>query len=459
MLHRFTDFIKSESLFGNSDRILVAVSGGVDSVALCCLMHDAGFQFAIAHCNFSLRGSESDEDEAFVKKLGETYKVPYFAVRFNTRQVAREEGISIQMAARKLRYEWFEEVRISAGYNFIATAHQLDDQAETFFINLLRGTGLAGLHGIFPKQGNIIRPLLFATRDEILGFALARKLAWRDDSSNLSTKYLRNRLRLEVLPSIRKMDNQFARNLDSTIRRLRGTESIYRQKIDEGKSDLIEHTASGDRILISYLMEFIPVETWLFEILRQYGFSETVTREIAFSLGGTESKVFYSLSHRLLRDRDYLVIEKIDEITGSDDNEYLVYDTGHSIVSTAPASITFYIREAEGFHMPEKPGVACFDCDKLRFPLVLRHWREGDRMVPLGMKGSKKLSDLFTDLKLSHSEKRNTWILCSGKDIVWIAGLRTDGRFKITNRTKNILIAEVAENQSEPESSTCWLFS
>ncbi len=459
MIRRFQQFIKSESLFGLKDPILLAVSGGVDSVVLCRLMSDTGYKFGIAHCNFSLRDAESDDDERFVAGLAESYKVPFFTTRFDTGQAARDQGLSIQMAARNLRYSWFEKVCTENGYRYVATAHHLNDQAETFFINLLRGTGIAGLHGILPLQEKVVRPLLFATRDEIMQFAVRNNLEWREDSSNLSTKYLRNQLRHEVLPSIEKIDADFARNLDSTIRRLRGTEAIYRQKIEEGRSDLLEHTDNCDRILVSYLLEFEPVETWLFEILRQYGFSEAVTREIALSIEGTESKVFYSLSHRVLRDRDYLLIENIEKNPEHLDSEYLVYDTGHGIISTAPAPFTFRKVSADGFKIPEKQNIACFDYNRLRFPLVLRHWREGDRMVPLGMKGSKKLSDLFIDQKLSQAEKKSIWLLASGEDIVWVAGLRIDGRFRITGHTKDILIAEMIEPETEQPVPSCWLFS
>jgi len=459
MIRRFQQFIKSESLFSHSDRILLAVSGGVDSVVLCRLMSEAGYKFGIAHCNFSLRDAESDDDEKFVAALAESCKVPFFTTRFDTPQFARDQGLSIQMAARSLRYSWFEQVCTEKGYRCVATAHHLNDQAETFFINLLRGTGIAGLHGILPLQGKVVRPMLFATRDEIMDFAVKNNLEWREDSSNMSTKYLRNQLRHEVLPSFEKIDRDFARNLDSTIRRLRGTEAVYRQKIEEGRSDLLEHTDNCDRILISYLLEFEPVETWLFEILRQFGFSEAVTREIALSLEGTESKVFYSLSHRLLRDRDYLVIENNDKHPEPAGSEYLVYDTGHSIISTAPAPITFTKVPANRFKIPDKQTIACFDYNKLRFPLVLRHWREGDRMVPLGMKGSKKLSDLFIDQKLSQAEKKSIWLLASGEDIVWVAGLRIDGRFRITGHTRDILMAEITVPEPEQAGSLCWLFS
>lgn len=459
MIRQFRQFIKSESLFSAGDRILVAVSGGVDSVVLCRLMSDAGYMFGIAHCNFSLRDNESDEDEKFVASLAAHYKVPFFATRFDTQITAREQGLSVQMAARSLRYAWFDQVCTEHGYRCVATAHHLSDQAETFFINLLRGTGIAGLHGILPLQGKVVRPLLFATRSEIMEFARSEKLEWREDSSNINTKYLRNQLRHEVLPAIERIDSDFARNLESTIRRLRGTEAIYRQKIEEGRNDLLEHTENGDRILISYLLEFEPVETWLFEILRQYDFSEAVTREIALSLDGTERKVFYSLSHRVLRDRDYLLIEKNEGTSSLSDAEYLVYKAGDSIVSAAPVQITFRCVDADGFRLPEKQNIACFDHDKLRFPLVLRHWRKGDRMVPLGMKGSKKLSDIFIDQKLSQAEKKSMWLLCSGKDIIWLAGMRIDARFRITGNTKNILVAEIMEPEPGQVESSCWLFS
>jgi tRNA(Ile)-lysidine synthase len=458
MLRRFKQFVTSRALFSAGDRILIAVSGGVDSVVLCRLMHDAEYEFGIAHCNFMLRGKESDADEEFVESLAARFNVPFFVKHFETKKIAREQGLSVQMAARKLRYDWFEELRQNEGFRFVATAHHLNDQAETFFINLLRGTGLAGLHGILPLQGNLIRPLLFATRDEISEFAHFQHLEWREDSSNANTKYLRNQIRLELMPVLEKLDPGFVTNLEGTIQRLRGIESVYKQKIEEGRLDLVEHNNVTDRILINYLEEFEPIETWLFELLRPYGFSESVTREIAQSLEGTESKVFYSLSHRVVRDRDYLVIEDLEKIPESTDCEFLVHNTVNGIETSAPVPITFRCEKAQGFVLPDKQSTGCFDFDKLQFPLILRHWREGDWMVPLGMKGRKKLSDIFIDQKLTQSEKTNIWILCSGNDIVWLSGLRTDSRFSITTRTKNILLAEMIEPADASGNSSCWLF-
>ena len=443
MFKRFLHFIEAESLFNAKDNILLAVSGGIDSMVLCRLMFEAGFKFGIAHCNFNLRGDESDADEKFVETAAAGYKVPFFAIRFDTKQVAHSQGISIQMAARDLRYAWFEEICREKGYDYIATAHHLNDQAETFFINLVRGTGIAGLHGILPLQGRTVRPLLFATRGEILDFAHSQNIVWREDSSNASTKYLRNQVRWELLPVFEKLNPGFVQNLDDTIRRLRGSESVYKQKLAEGISSLVEHEKDRDRIPIGSLRKLEPAETWLFEALRPYGFSETITKEIARSLGGTERKAFFSPVYRLTVERDFLVIEETAKIADMGDIEFPVEQHGNEFISTAPVPVDFTCAKAEGFKLPHDKEIACFDYDRLEFPLTLRHWREGDRMVPFGMKGTKKLSDLFIDMKLPQSDKSKRWLLCSGSNIIWVLGVRTDDRFKITKRTQNIFIAVI----------------
>lgn len=443
MFKRFLQFIEAESLFTAKDNILLAVSGGIDSMVLCRLMYEAGFKFGIAHCNFNLRGDESDADEKFVEAAAASYKVPFFVIRFDTKQVSRSQGISIQMAARDLRYAWFQEICREKGYDYVATAHHLNDQAETFFINLVRGTGIAGLHGILPVQGTTVRPLLFVTREEILDFAHSQNIAWREDSSNASTKYLRNQVRWELLPVFEKLSPGFVQNLDNTIRRLRGSESVYKLKLAEGISSLVEHEKDCDRIRIGSLLKLEPSETWLFEALRPYGFSETVTGEIVRSLGGTERKAFFSPAYRLTVERDFLVIEETAKIAGIADIEFPVEHHGDDFISPAPAPVTFACVKAEGFELPHDNEIACFDYDRLEFPLTLRHWREGDRMVPFGMKGTKKLSDLFIDMKLPQTDKSKRWLLCSGNNIIWVLGVRTDDRFKITKRTQNILIAAI----------------
>ena len=272
MLQGFKVYISSTELFGQSDRILLAVSGGVDSVVMVQMFRDAGFEFGIAHVNFGLRGEESDGDEVFVKNLAGQFGVPIFVKHFDTKKYADDRKISIQMAARDLRYAWFDEVVTDNGYSFVATAHHLDDQAETFFINLLRGTGISGMHGILPKQGKIIRPLMFTTREKIIQFAKELDLEWREDRSNKSRKYLRNKLRLDVLAELYKINPLFSYKLNESISHLRDVETIYNYHIAGVTADLVQHTANGVMISIDWIYEYQPHNTYLFELLKPYGF-------------------------------------------------------------------------------------------------------------------------------------------------------------------------------------------
>lgn len=454
MLQKFKTFIRQNQLFQPENQVLVAVSGGVDSVVMCELMRLAGYHYSIAHCNFSLRGKESDADEAFVKQLALAMDVPIHVKSFSTLEYAKEKGLSVQMAARELRFQWFDELMDSFGYKCVANAHHLDDQAETFFINLLRGTGLSGLHGILPKQGRVIRPMLFTTRDEILEFAFVNGLQWREDSSNRSTKYLRNRLRHELMPVLKNIDPSFSRNLGNTVRILRETEAIYRQKIDEGKADLIETNTNDVRILISWLEEFTPMETWLFELLRPYNFSFRVVEEIVESMSiPISGKIFFSPTHRLIRDREYLIIESFEQLESKTDEPILAFDPLLTVQPQLPVPVSFRVERNIDFVIPEGPHIACFDYDKLQYPLQMRHWQAGDIFHPFGSKGRKKLSDYFVDNKLSIDEKERLYLLTSGADIIWITGMRSDHRYRLTRSTKKVLVAELA---LPPEKPTCF---
>ena len=454
MLQKFRTFIQRNQLFRQDHIILLAVSGGVDSVVMCELMRQAKYKFAIAHCNFCLRAEESDTDQSFVEHLALAMDVQLHTKRFDTASYAKEHGISVQMAARELRYAWFEELMDLNGYKYVANAHHLDDQAETFFINLLRGTGLSGLHGIMPKQGRVIRPLLFATRDEIVEFAFVEGLNWREDSSNRSKKYLRNRLRHELMPVLHELDPNFSRSLNNTIRIIRETETIYRQKIDEGKADLIETNPNDVRILISWLEEFSPMETWLFELLRPYNFSYSVVEEIVNSLSSISGKIFFSPTHRLIRDRDYLIIESFIQIDQKSINPILAFDPLLQSQPQLPIPLSFSVERAKDFNIPEGAEIGCFDYDQLEYPLYLRHWEKGDYFFPLGSKGKKKLSDFFVDNKMSIDEKERIWLLTSGNNIIWVTGKRIANRFRLTSTTKKVLVATL---ELPPEPKSCFL--
>lgn len=441
MLERFLQFINEQKLITATRPVLLAVSGGVDSVVMCRLFKDAGVHFGIAHCNFQLRGDESDEDERFVKELAADYNSPFYVKYFDTQRVAHEEGVSVQMAARRLRYEWFEEVRHSDNYSGVATAHHRSDEVETFFINLLRGTGLAGLKGIQPKQGNIIRPLLFAFREEIESFARENDLQWREDSSNFSDKYLRNRIRQTIIPAFREISPAFESTLAADIRKLKDAYSIVEQHINEKRRQLVKEQGGDALISIEGLKQLQPLGIYLYELLRPYHFREAVVSEIAAALDATPGKLFYSPTHRLLKDREHLIIFPIDKKAAE---EILITSATREIES--PLQMQFAtVKREEIASLSTPASVAYLDKSRLRFPLVLRKWRHGDSFVPLGMNTRKKLSDFFIDSKLSLARKERVWVLVSGGEIAWIAGHRIDDRYKVTDATTEVLICKLAD--------------
>lgn len=455
MIKGFKAYIKTEKLFDSGDKILLAVSGGVDSVAMVYLFRKAGYQFAIAHSNFALRGRESDADEAFVQRLAATIEVPFYSRRFDTTAYAAQKKVSIQMAARELRYTWFDELLDIHGYAYVATAHHLDDQAETFFINLIRGTGISGLHGILPKQGRVVRPMLFTTRDRILKCAVKEKLQWREDRSNSSRKYLRNKLRLDVLPEIIKIKQNFSFALNDTIKRLREAEQIYNSHLAEVSADLIQHTPEGDLISIDWLYEYVPHHTYLFELLKPYNFAFPVVEQIVHSLDTFSGKVFYSPTHRLLRDRENFIIQPLAELLKTEVAEGpFVIDRNVTNVDLPVKLILNETSDIAGLTLG-RSDVACFDAQKLTFPLTLRRWQKGDWFIPFGNKGKKKLSDFFIDQKLSLAEKNQVWLLTSGNDIVWVVGRRIDNRFCITPKTQQALVICLKANNTQPEQGCC----
>jgi len=420
MLNDFLRFIKNEHLFLPHQRILLAVSGGIDSVVLCNLFHRAQFEFAIAHCNFHLRGEESDNDEKFVSELASTYNVPFYCTTFETKQFATAHGISIQMAARQLRYDWFEELRHNENYDYIAVAHHLDDQVETFFINLLRGTGIAGLHGILPKQNHLIRPLMFCYRNDIQKYITDQCLSYREDSSNLNDKYLRNKIRHHLIPLLDTINPDSRNFINQDIARLRETEIVYRQTIESEKQKIVTQDDGKIIISIAGLKNLNPMQTYLFEFLQPYGFNFQDANHIIAALDGLSGKHFFSASHRLVKDRDQLIIEPVE-------NRNLI----------AKLKVTEFEMTPD-YEIPKNKTIASFDVHKLSFPLTLRRWQKGDWFIPFGMKTRKKISDYFIDQKFSIPEKENTWLLVSDNDIVWIIGHRTDNRFRVDSHTKQI---------------------
>ncbi len=435
-------YINKEKLFDPFNKVLLTVSGGIDSIVMCEIFSKAGLNFAIAHCNFQLRGNESNEDELFVKQLAEKYKVPFFYKRFNTSSYANKKGVSIQMAARELRYEWFEEIRKKKKLDYIATAHHQDDSIETFFINLIRGTGISGLHGILPKQGKIIRPLLFTTKNDIETYAKKYKLTFREDSSNASDKYVRNKIRHHVIPVLKELNPDLENAMNATIQRLRDVELIYKNEIRNMRAKIVKEEKNSTIISIDQLKKLKPATTYLYEFLKPYNFNASAVETIIDSLDGESGKQFYSTTHRLVKDRDGLIVESQKSKVKSQKSKIQIKKDQKELIIDG-RKLKFKTLVTTNYKLQTTNSSANIDFEKLKFPLEIRKWEKGDAFYPLGMKGKKKLSDFFIDKKLSISQKENTWLLTSAGKIVWVIGLRIDDRFKITLKTKKIYFVEL----------------
>jgi tRNA(Ile)-lysidine synthase len=419
---------------------LLAVSGGVDSIVLCHLFSQAKFKFAIAHCNFMLRSKESDEDEQFVKALADKYSVPFHSISFETKKFAKKKKYSTQEAARELRYNWFHDLMLHYNYSAIVTAHHSDDSIETFFINLLRGTGIRGLRGILPKQNQIIRPLLFASKNEILLYAKKNKIVYREDSSNQSDDYTRNKIRNKLIPLLAEINSSANENILKTIGHLRLTEQIYTETIESKYKQVVIKENETVKFSIRKLKKLEPLATYLFEFLYHFNFSEYTINNLMASLDSESGKLFYSETHRIIKDREFLVLNRIEP----NNNCNIKIAKSKNYVEYKNLQIQFrLIKNDATFELNKSSNVAQLDYDKLTFPLILRHWEPGDTFQPLGMKGKKKLSDYFIDKKYSINKKEQALVLVSNNQIVWLVGDRIDERFKVRAITQKIYFAEL----------------
>lgn len=447
MLQRFLHYIEVQRLFSDSDKILLTVSGGMDSMVMTKLFDLAGLNFGIAHCNFKLRGPESDMDADLVRNFARNMGVEFFLKEFETLKFARLKGLSIQDAARKLRYQWFEELILQTEFKFYATAHHFDDQIETFFINLFRGTGVSGLRGILPKNGNCIRPLLFANRIEIEDFARKNKIDYREDSSNNSDNYLRNRIRHFILPALNETRPDFRKGFDLTFNNLSGTEGFIKSEINRITDELINCEEGFWKIDLDKLRLQNSLSFVLFELLKPFNFNYENVRMIIGSLSGVSGKTFYSPTHQILLDRDSLLVRKRTDIEGQNESDvFFITEDIHDLDNPFKLSMEQHLRSSDYF-MNKSRSIAHLDVDKLKFPLEIRKPKTGDHFYPLGLGGKKKLSDFFTDEKFSAVQKQNTWLLISDGEIAWVIGQRLDDRFKITPETSKILKISVLSNQ------------
>ena len=437
LIDRFEDYVKSHSLFSRSQRILLAVSGGVDSMVMMSLFSECGYNAGVAHCNFQLRGEESDEDEVLVAKEAARYGLPFYNVRFDTVGEMERTGESVQIAARRLRYDWFRELCEKEGYDLIAIAHHADDSIETFFINMLRGTDLRGLTGISMVNGKIVRPLLFASRKEILDYAMAKEIPYREDSSNKSTKYLRNKIRLGLIPRIKEISPNFIRVMVGNVKRLTDTQLFILHAIERIRSEV--ETREEGLIVIdpSKIDSGFPLNFVVYELLGKYGFKGDVVDSLMNTLrDGISGKRFYARDYMAYTDRGKIIVACIEE----DDPCSVQVECTTDKVYAGNLILMFHKLEVDDVDTLVQPkNVALFDADKLEFPLEVRRWQEGDSFTPFGMNGTKKISDYLVDEKVPLPEKRCQFVLLSGGHIVWVVGRRIDNSYRVTDTTTNVL--------------------
>jgi len=433
MLSQTKEYIENQNLFPPSSRLLVAVSGGVDSMVCLNILHRLDYTCGVAHCNFHLRGLESDEDEIFVKSVSKQLKIPFYSQSFNTHEYADENGISIQMAARDLRYKWFESIRVAEQYDFLILAHHGDDSVETVLINMLRGTGLKGLTGIQPKSGSICRPLLSSNRKDILSYAKNSDITFREDSSNKKTNYTRNRIRHIIIPEFESINPSFSQTVLSNIEHLRQDEEVLDQKYTELIDDIVKYDDDDVILSIKSLSEIQHIHWFLYRFLSDYGFNSENVSSLIAALSDSPGKQFFSDEYSLIKDREFIYLTPRK---ANIENEVILSDKVRS--TSNPISLEFSKITISKHSLSSNPNIASLDYHKISFPLKLRRWVYGDHFHPLGMSMSKKLSDFFIDEKIPRHKKDKMWILCSGDDIIWIVGLRIDNRFKITKETSTV---------------------
>jgi tRNA(Ile)-lysidine synthase len=436
MIELFHNHILNRFPFLKGRKLLIAISGGIDSVVLTHLCHDLHFNIALAHCNFNLRADESDADEEFVLQLAENLNLEVFIESFDTEVYAKTNKQSIQMAARYLRYNWFKELAEQLHFDYILTAHHADDNLETFLINLTRGTGLDGLTGIPEINDNLVRPLLPFSRQMIEVYANEKKYKWREDSSNLSAKYVRNKLRLDIIPALKELNPSFLQSFQTTLNNLNDTADIVEESLNAVlKRAIVSLDNNQMQIKVSEFKKLNNPKAYLHEFLKDYGFTEW--NDVVNLLDAQSGKQVFSPNYRLLKDRDVLILTEID--SNNSDFSISISELESEIQWSFGMLVLSDVSQIE----ETNSRIIYVDKDTLEFPIILRKWQQGDYFFPLGMQGKKKLSKYFKDEKLSLIEKENIWLLISGDAIVWVIGKRADGRFKVTQETERILKIEI----------------
>ncbi|RRB07513.1 tRNA lysidine(34) synthetase TilS [Larkinella rosea] len=440
--HQFLSFFKREQLFRQTDCILLAISGGLDSVVLAELFRLTGLQYGIAHVNFQLRGADSEEDEYFVKALAERHQVRFHGIRLPPEQYAEERGISTQMAARQLRYDWFDQLATEFGYQKIATAHHQDDVLETILLNLVRGTGLTGLRGIPVRQGRMVRPLWFSNRQEIEAYALAQGLNWREDSSNASDKYRRNQLRHQVIPVLKELNPNLLQTLQATVQRLQSADVLLDQEMERSWQETAEIRPNGIFLPIQTLLTQREWRFRLAEWLKPYGFQYVQIGPIAEAVQSSGfGQTFQSATHRILRDRAFLVIERLQ--MNASQSAVIAGLPAERVPISNQYQLRFELmKKPADVQFPSNPRTVYLDANLIQWPLTIRPWQNGDHFSPLGMKGKQTIGNFLTNNKVSRIDRRSAQVMVSENQIVWLIGYRLDHAFRVTDQTTQILKIE-----------------
>lgn len=455
MLHGFLTYINEQKLFEPTDKILLTVSGGKDSMTMLNLFCEAKYtNFAVAHCNFQLRGEDSNQDQKFIENLCQEKEIAFYTNTFETKKFAKKNKISIEMAARKLRYEWFEALRTTLDFKYIATAHHLNDSIETVLLNLTKGTGITGLRGILAKKEHIIRPLLFVSRQEIDVYVSEKKIVWREDSSNASNDYQRNLIRNQVVPLLKKINPNFDETFGRNLERFQALEEDFRKNLSHFKTTVMREENGFFYLKISNIKYWQSANYFLEELLKDFGFNYFQSKEIFQSLDGISGKMFHSATHTLLKDREELVLSKTplqpfpnwEELKSNQVfHENLLNKIFPIKIVSEDSYLLFSILDISELdtNFRKNSTILYVDFDKISFPLTFRTWQEGDWFIPFGMKGKKKISDFLIDKKIPLNLKKNILLLTSNNNIIWVVNHRADDRYKITDATKKVLKVEI----------------
>ena len=431
MLQKFKEHININFPFLKDKKLLIAISGGVDSVVLTHLLHELNFDISLAHCNFQLREKESDLDEEFIELLAQKTSNQIFKIKFDTEQFALKNKLSTQIAARELRYNWFQEVIKKHNFDYVLTAHHADDNLETFLINLTRGSGLDGFTGIPKINGNIVRPLLAFSREEILAYAKTNTIDWREDASNATTKYIRNKIRHKVLPVLKEINPNLLETFAKTLENLQESKQIIEDRIADISSEAVNSKYDILKINIEKINQLSNPKAYLYQLLKEYSFTEW--NDVSNLLSAQSGKQIFSKTHRLIKDRAFLLLSK--NVISNEKELFLIDESQSEIIH--PIHLNFEVVQQKS---TENKQTIYVDKDLLKYPLIVRKWQNGDYLYPLGMQGKKKLSKYFKDEKLSLLEKENTWLLCNSEnEIIWVLNYRQDNRFSLKNTSNNIL--------------------